>query len=125
MKQIGISLERPYLWVQEKFVQFGKSTKDAGLCPVEIPGQFFLTLPSISSETCVIFSSVIPGTDVFCDWLFLGYSCVSPDTAAKFPLSLKIAIFGEKSTVVKTDLFCVFKGILQCNENVVYFLMKK
>ena len=29
---------------------------------------FLLTLPSISSESCVIYSSLILGTDVFRDW---------------------------------------------------------
>ena len=38
---------------------------------------FLLTLTSISWETCVIHSSLILGTDVFRDWLFLGSSsCV-------------------------------------------------
>ena len=30
---------RPYLWVQEKLVQFRQSTQNAGLCPVESMGQ--------------------------------------------------------------------------------------
>ena len=47
---------------------------------------FSVTLPSISSETCAIYSSVIPGADEFCEWLFLGYSCVSLDKAAKFAI---------------------------------------
>ena len=34
---------------------------------------FLLTLPSISSESCVIYSSLILGTDVFRDWPFLGF----------------------------------------------------
>ena len=33
---------------------------------------FSVILSSISSETCVIYSSLIPGTDVFRDWPFLG-----------------------------------------------------
>ena len=46
---------------------------------------FLLTLPSISSETCAIYSSLILGTDVFRDWPFLGFSsCVSLVTAANF-----------------------------------------
>ena len=46
---------------------------------------FRVTLPSICSETCVIYSSLIPGTDVFRDWPFLGFSsCVSLVTAANF-----------------------------------------
>ena len=58
---------------------------------------FFVTLPSFSSETCVIYSSVAPGTDVFRDWLFLGCSCVSLDTAASNFLFLTDATFwGER-----------------------------
>ena len=38
---------------------------------------FLVALPSISSETCALYSSVVPAADEFCDWLFLGYSCVS------------------------------------------------
>ena len=53
---------------------------------------FLVTLPSIFPETCVIFSSVIPETDVLCDWLFLGHSCVSLDTAANFHLFLNVVI---------------------------------
>ena len=48
---------------------------------------FLVTLPSISSETCVIYSSLILGTDVFRDWPLLGcFSCVSLVTAANFRL---------------------------------------
>ena len=55
---------------------------------------FLVTLPSISSETCVIYSSLILGTDVFRDWPFLGFpSCVSLVTAANFRLFLNVAIF--------------------------------
>ena len=39
---------------------------------------------------------MITGADVFCDWLFLGYSCVSLDTAANFRLFVNVAIFGKK-----------------------------
>ena len=52
---------------------------------------FFVTLPSISSETCVIYSSLILGTNVFRDWPFLGYSsCISLVTAANFRLFLNV-----------------------------------
>ena len=58
---------------------------------------FFLTLPSISSETCVIYPSLILGTDVFRDWPFLGCSsCVSLVPAANFRLFLKVVIFEGK-----------------------------
>ena len=55
---------------------------------------FLVTLPSTSSEICVINSSLILGTDVFRDWPFLGCpSCVSLVTAANFRLFLNVAIF--------------------------------
>ena len=55
---------------------------------------FLLTLPSISSESWVIYSSLILGTDVFRDWPFLGCSsCVSLVTAANFRLFLNVAFF--------------------------------
>ena len=58
---------------------------------------FLVTLPSISSEKCVIYSSLSLGTDVFPDWPFLGCSsCVSFVTAANFPLFLNVAIFLEE-----------------------------
>ena len=58
---------------------------------------FLVILPSISSETCVIYSSLILGTDVFRDWPFLGFSsCVSLVTAANFRLFLNAAIFEGK-----------------------------
>ena len=54
---------------------------------------FIVNLPSICSETCAIYSSVIPGTDMFRDWLFIGCSSfVSLETAAPFRLILNVAI---------------------------------
>ena len=55
---------------------------------------FLVTLSSISSETCVIYSLLILRTNVLRDWQFLGcYSCVSLETAALF---LNIAIFWKE-----------------------------
>ena len=71
---------------------------------------FLVTLPLICSETCVIYSSLILGTDVFRDWPFLGFSsCVSLVTAANFRLFLNVAIFltGKCYAVMKTELFCI------------------
>ena len=71
---------------------------------------FLVTLPSICSETCVIYSSLILGTDVFRDWPFLGCSsCVSLVRAANFRLFLNVAIFlkGKCYAVMKTELFCI------------------
>ena len=56
---------------------------------------FLVTLPSISSKTCAIYSSLIPGADEFCDWLLLGYTCVSVAIAAICRLFLNVAIFGK------------------------------
>ena len=59
---------------------------------------FLVTLPSISSETCVIYSSLILGTDVFRDWPFLGFSsCVPLVTAANFRLFLNVANFWREN----------------------------
>ena len=56
----------------------------------------FLAPSSISSETCMICSSLILGTEVFRDWSFLGcFSCVSLATAANFHLLLSVAILFE------------------------------
>ena len=68
---------------------------------------FSVTLPSISSKTCVIYSLLILGTDVFRHWPFLGcYSCVSPVTAANFCLFLNVAIFlkGKCYAAMRTEL---------------------
>ena len=68
---------------------------------------FLVTLPSISSETCAIYSSLILGTDLFRDWPFLGCSsCVCLVTAANFRLFLNAAIFlkGKCYAVMKVEL---------------------
>ena len=53
---------------------------------------FLVTLPSIFSETWVMYSSAIPGLSVLCDWLFLVFSGVSLETAANFLLFINVAI---------------------------------
>ena len=68
---------------------------------------FLVTLPSISAESCVIYSSLILGTDVFRDSPFLGFSfCISLVTAANFRLFLNVAIFWREKcyAVLKTEL---------------------
>ena len=69
------------------------------------------TLPSISSETCVIYSSLILGVDVFRDRPFLECSpCVSLVTAANFLLFLNVAVFERKKcyAVMKTELVYIW-----------------
>ena len=66
-----------------------------------------VTLPPICSETCVMYLSVIQGKDMFYDWLFLVFSCVSLETAANFCLVPNVANIWKlkKLTVVKTETF--------------------
>ena len=53
-----------------------------------------VTLPSIFSETCVMYSSLFLRMDMFRDWPFPGCSsCVSHVTVTNFPLFLNVAIF--------------------------------
>ena len=73
---------------------------------------FLVTLPSISSETWVMYSSAILGWIVFCDWLLLVSSGVSLETGVNFLLFLNVAVFLRKSlSVVKTELI-FFKQIV-------------
>ena len=74
---------------------------------------FFVTLPSISWGTCAIYSSVIPGSGEFCDWLFLGYLYVSLVIAANFRYEYLFSVsdsqlswtklFNQACTVVYTN----------------------
>ena len=69
---------------------------------------FLFTLPSMSSTTCAVYSSANPGAAEFCDWWFVGFSCVSLAITAYFRLFLKVAIIlgeGKISTVVKDEFF--------------------
>ena len=57
---------------------------------------FLVTVPSISWETCEMYSWAISGWSVFCDWLFLVFSGVSFETAASFLLFKVAKILREK-----------------------------
>ena len=72
---------------------------------------FIVTLPPISSETCAVWYSVIPRAAKFCDWLFLGYSCVPLAIAANSLLFHSVAINlkeGKISIVVKIEIIVIF-----------------
>ena len=78
---------------------------------------FLVTLPSITSQTCVMYSSVIPRARGFCDWLFLGSTCVLPALAANFIL---FGHFREKVHQCWRLKKCVsFKTNFEFNENVI------
>ena len=66
----------------------------------------FVTLPSISSDTWVIHSSITLATVEFCDWLYLSDpSWLSLATAANFFCSLRLPFRRENyGTVSKTEL---------------------
>ena len=62
------------LWIHEKIVQFRQSSQNAGLRSAEFLGQFFSDSAFNLLGNFVIYSLVIPETDMLCDWLFLGCS---------------------------------------------------
>ena len=78
--------EYPYLWVKKNSSSLDRAPKIRESVLINSWDSFLRTLLSISSETCVMYSWVIPGANVFCDWLFLVISCVSPETAVKIRL---------------------------------------
>ena len=73
---------------QRNSYNLGTAPKMRGSLLLNSWDRFLMTLPSISSKTYVKNSSLILGTDVFRDWLFLGYPCVSFEKAANFRLFL-------------------------------------
>ena len=84
---------------------------------------FSVTLFSISFETCVIYSSLILGMDVFRDWPFLGCSsCVCLVTAANFRLFLNDSIFLKVKcfAVMKTE-FIFFVNLLEIMTKMWFF----
>ena len=71
-------------------------------------GSYLVTLPSKSSETCVMYSSAIPGLSVFCGWLFLVISGVSLEVTANFLLFLSVAMIRRETLChVKTELILI------------------
>ena len=64
---------------------------------------FLVNLPSIFLETWVMYSSPIYGLSVFCGWLFLVFSGISPETAANFLLFLNFAIILREKLVGSED----------------------
>ena len=83
---------------------------------------FLVTLPSISSETCVMYSSLILGKDVFRDWPLLGCSsCVFLATAAKFRLFPNVAIFWREKVTQSWRLNSFLLITLRTQQKMWYF----
>ena len=64
---------------------------------------FLVTLPLISSETCVMYSSANPELNVLWDWVFLVLPGVSLEAAAHFLLFLNVAIILREELVSCED----------------------
>ena len=75
---------------------FDKAAKIRDSVRLNCWDSFLVTLPSISSDTWVMYSSVIPGANVFCDKPFLALSCVSLEMAARFRLFFSVAIMRKR-----------------------------
>ena len=80
------------LWFQKIFIEFRRAPKMRDSVRLKSWENFLVTLPSISSETWVMYSSAIPGLYVFCHWLFLVFPGVSLETVPNFLSFLNVAI---------------------------------
>ena len=110
LQLLSLSGMRLYLLVQEKSSNLDRAPKMRDSVRLNSRGSLLVTLPSISSETCVIYSSLTLGKDVFRDWPFLGCSsCVSLVTAANFRLLSTLRSFWREKcyAVMKTELVCI------------------
>ena len=119
------SEECPYLRVHKtNSPNLARATKMQDSRLMNSWDSFPVTPPSVSSETRVIYSSLILGMSVFRDWPFLGsYFCVYLGTAANFRLFLYVAIFlkEKRSSVVKTELSFLFFTNSRAQRNVTFF----
>ena len=71
---------------------------------------FLVTLPSISSETWEMYSCASSGSSVFCDWLFLVFSRVFLETAAKILLIVRVAMIlrAKSCQLWRLNWSCIF-----------------
>ena len=74
-----------------------KAPKIRGSVRLTTLESFIVSLSSISAETWEMHSWAIPGSSVFCDWLFLEFSDVSLETAANFLSFLNVAMILKKN----------------------------
>ena len=97
----------PNLWVQKKFVKFRQRTQNTWLRTAEFFWKFLVTLPSISFETWEMYSWVIPGSSVFCDWLLLLFQVFLSKLLLIFSYSSKLPWCWGKSFVSSEDWIAV------------------
>ena len=76
----------PYLVVQMKLSDLDRGPKLQDSIMLNSWVSFSVTFPYTSSDPWVMYFSVIPETNVFSDYPFLAFSCVSLETAANFCL---------------------------------------
>ena len=87
----------PNLWVLKKIFKLKQSNEKAWFRPAEFFGTFFSDLSFNFFRNLKMYSWAIPGSIVFCDWVFLVFSGAYLETAANILLFLKVAmIVGEK-----------------------------
>ena len=93
----------PDLWFRKKDSQMLKcwqSTYNLSPCPAKFLGQFFsCPIPSISSDTCIIKSSLTLGTYSFDDNLFLGFSSWLSSSVSPIFLCFSMLKFQRKSVL--------------------------
>ena len=93
---------------QKKFIKLRQAPKMRDSVQKISSESFLVTLPSISSETWEMFSWANSGSSVFCDWLFLVFSGVSPETAADFSYSPRLPWYWGKCSVSCEDWIEIF-----------------
>ena len=82
---------------------FDKAPKIHDSVQLNSPDCFIVNLPSFSSDTQVMYSLVLPGTNVICNWPFLTLSCASLETAANFHLFLSVAITRKRGKLDSSE----------------------
>ena len=101
--------ECPYPWIQENSSISGRAPEMRDSVLMNYWDSFLVTLPSIFSETCVTYGSLIVGTNVFRDWPFLRCSsCAFLEMAASFRLILNVAIFLKGKMLESGDDWSIF-----------------
>ena len=110
----------PNLWVQKKFVKLRQSTKIRDSVRLKSFERFLVTLPSIFSETWDMYSWAIPGSSMFCDWLFLVFSRVSLETASNFLFFLNVVMIPREKFCQLWRLNWVFNFITKGNISSYY-----
>ena len=88
----GTAMEQVTCGFRRNSSSFDKAPKMRDCVQINSWESFLVTLPSIFSETRVMYFSAVPGLGVLCESFFLVVSGVSLETAARFLIFLNVAI---------------------------------